>query len=223
LQTGSELTNSDGRPQGHDEIKMNPKSIDARDALDSRESGFPCLSFYFFVQGYKGTAHEFLAELGLANYREADSAATKYDFIFVCQQGEWMGLMENWGMRFAYSKKLRRMMDCLSQRYRTIAAWVGDCDHTVGFRFFEEGQLRRSYVKGDPAYGDPSVIENIGEAFVFENQFENFSDESHWLPFVAGQIGVPCDFTEIEKIAFVRQGTWSRIGSAVRRLWLPKS
>lgn len=220
---GSELSKSEGRPQGHHEITMNPKSIDARDVLDFGETGFPSVSFYFFVRGFEGTAREFLAELGLADYREVHSAAARHHFIFVCRQGEWTGLMENWGMQFAYSKKLRRRMDCLSQRYRTIAAWVGDCDHTFGFRFSEGGQLRRSYVKGDPAWGDPAVIEDIGEAFDFETQFEKLGDESQWLPFVAEQFDVPCHFSDNERIAYVRQGAWSRIGSVMRNLGFQKA
>lgn len=191
---------------------MNKRTINASDALTFWESGFPSVSFYFFARGYEGTPREFLDEIGLRAYREAHIAAAKEDFVFVCQQDDWTGLIENWGMRLQFSKEIYRHIEVMSERLCSISAWVGDCDHTFGFRYFEGGRLRRALEEGDPTWGDPPVLQDSGTLFDFERYFESFPDELERLPFVASQLGVPSNLSRSELTPFVRKGALSKLG-----------
>jgi hypothetical protein len=198
---------------------MNKKSIKASEALTFWKSGFPSVSFYFFAKGFEGTPREFLDEIGLRAYREAHVAEAREDFVFVCQKDDWTGLIENWGMRLQFSKEIQRHMKAMGGRLCSISAWVGDCDHTFGFRYFEVGRLRRVLEEGDPTRGDPRVLRNSGDILGFESCFESFSDESERLPFVASKLGVPLNLSRSEITPFVQKGTLSKLGALTDKIF----
>lgn len=198
---------------------MNRNLIEASDALAFDDSGFPFVSFYLFVRGFNGTHEEFLGELGLTTYRRACEAEERESFIFVVRKGDWIGLLENWGMRLQFCNELRSRTEALGTCYPVVTAWVGDCDHTFGFRHFDGGGLRRAFAQGDPSWGDSPVEEDVGVTLAFEGHFKNFADEAERLPFVASQFEVPSDWKDSDIMSYTRPGLIAELKKRFGDVW----